>query len=139
MLIAAPHEKPEPALGMKKGIVDRADLEQAVREALRVHGLPCADCGEPAERARSGTANSSRSGSRLGPCAPVFPVGRWATVTLRVALPDVTLAVDQDVPFTYSMTPLPPGTFLELEIGPSRAAGGTEIDVGFDNIAVRSR
>ncbi len=81
----------------------------------------------------------SRSGSRLGPGAPVFPVGRWATVMLRVAPPDVTLAVDQDLPFTYSMTPLTPGTLLELEIGPYRAAGGAGIDVGFDNIAVRSR
>lgn len=38
IVIAAPQEKPEPALGMTKGIVDRADLEQAVEEALRLHG-----------------------------------------------------------------------------------------------------
>ena len=38
IVIAAPLEKPEPALGMTKGIVDRADLGKAVEEALRVHG-----------------------------------------------------------------------------------------------------
>ena len=38
IVIAAPHEKPEPALGMTKGIVDLVDLAQAVEEALRVHG-----------------------------------------------------------------------------------------------------
>jgi len=38
IVIAAPQEKPEPALGMTKGIVDRADLGRAVEEALRGHG-----------------------------------------------------------------------------------------------------
>ena len=38
IVIAAPKEKPEPALGMTKGIVDRTYLEQAVAEALRLHG-----------------------------------------------------------------------------------------------------
>ena len=38
IVTAAPHEKPEPALGMRKGIVDPADLRQAVEEALRLHG-----------------------------------------------------------------------------------------------------
>lgn len=38
IVIAAPADKPEPALGMTKGIVEPADLEQAVRQALRLHG-----------------------------------------------------------------------------------------------------
>jgi hypothetical protein len=38
IVIAAPHEKPEPALGMTKGIVDPADLDRAVEQALRLHG-----------------------------------------------------------------------------------------------------
>jgi len=38
IVIAAPDDKPEPALGMTKGLVDRADLERAVRQALRLHG-----------------------------------------------------------------------------------------------------
>ena len=38
IVIAAPREKPEPALGMTKGIVDQADLGRAVEEALRGHG-----------------------------------------------------------------------------------------------------
>jgi hypothetical protein len=38
IVIAAPQERPEPALGMTKGIIDRADLGKAVEEALRVHG-----------------------------------------------------------------------------------------------------
>lgn len=81
----------------------------------------------------------SRNGSRLGADAPVFPVGRWATVKLTVALPNVTLTIDEDLPFAYSMTPMTPGTSFALEIGPYRTAGVAEIDVGYDNIAVRSR
>ena len=38
IVIAAPDGKPEPALGMTKSIVERADLEQAVREELRIRG-----------------------------------------------------------------------------------------------------
>jgi len=37
IVIAAPHGKPEPALGMTKGIVDPADLDLAVEQALRLH------------------------------------------------------------------------------------------------------
>jgi hypothetical protein len=38
IVIAAPHGEPEPALGMTKGIVDQAKLEDAVQETLRSHG-----------------------------------------------------------------------------------------------------
>ena len=38
IVIAAPREKPEPALGMIKGILDPAQLEQAVQDTLRLHG-----------------------------------------------------------------------------------------------------
>lgn len=37
IVIAAPQEKPEPALGMNKGIVDPVWFEQAVEQTLRVH------------------------------------------------------------------------------------------------------
>jgi hypothetical protein len=37
IVIAAPSEKPEPALGMTKGIVDPSQLERAVEQALRLH------------------------------------------------------------------------------------------------------
>ena len=38
IVIAAPHEKPEPALGTTKGVVDPIELEESVRQALRLHG-----------------------------------------------------------------------------------------------------
>ena len=38
IVIAAPREAPEPSLGITKGIVDRAELERAVRGELRRHG-----------------------------------------------------------------------------------------------------
>lgn len=37
IVIAAPREKPEPALGMTKGIVEPARFAQAVEESLRIH------------------------------------------------------------------------------------------------------
>lgn len=38
IVIAAPHEQPEPTLGMTKGIVDPTCLEQVVAQALQRHG-----------------------------------------------------------------------------------------------------
>ena len=38
LVIAVPHEKPEPALGMTKGLVDPADLDKAVEQLLQLHG-----------------------------------------------------------------------------------------------------
>ncbi len=38
IVIAAPRGKPDTALGMTKGIVEPAELEQAVQQALRQHG-----------------------------------------------------------------------------------------------------
>ena len=38
IVIAAPEDKPEPGLGLTKGIVDRAQLEEVIREQLRVRG-----------------------------------------------------------------------------------------------------
>ena len=38
IVIAAPHGKPDTALGMTKGIVDPAEIEQAVQHARREHG-----------------------------------------------------------------------------------------------------
>ena len=37
-MIAAPDGKPEPALGMTKGILEPAQLERVVQQALRLHG-----------------------------------------------------------------------------------------------------
>ena len=39
IVIAAPLGTPEPALAMTKGIVDPAELDEAVEHALRLHGL----------------------------------------------------------------------------------------------------
>lgn len=115
IVIAAPHDTPEPALGMTKGIVDAADLDKAVEQALQLHGrawletdmrahlnptrmrsieraaqalaraahslcpacarpgyvrvervggLPCADCGEPTNKARAEVLACAGCGKR---------------------------------------------------------------------------
>ncbi len=115
IVIAAPHDKPEPALGMTKGIVDPTELDRTVARAVQLHGrawletdmrahlnptrmrsierathalaraahslcpacarpgyvpiervfgLPCADCGEPTNKARAEVLACAGCGQR---------------------------------------------------------------------------